>query len=122
MGGVKRFPGQAGRHHDDKALVRMGGRRGVPGINDNPGPLAHLPPSAQTEFVYNDLGSQDVACEDIDETPWAQCPRDVKLDTFPKLPDLLKAIIDEAEKASEKVRATEVTLKEILSGRKGGDA
>src|SRR5262245_58876810 len=40
----KNFPNPSGRHHAE-ALVRMGARRGVPGVSHRPGTLARLPPS-----------------------------------------------------------------------------
>jgi hypothetical protein len=67
----------------------------------------------RTEFV-NDRNFPDYAWETVSETPWAECPRDVKLETFPKLPDLLKSIIENAEKAQTKVLETQLTLTAVL--------
>lgn len=55
----------------------------------------------QTE-VENDNFS-GVCSEILSEVPWAECPRDVKLNSFPTLPGLLEKIVMESEDAKQKV-------------------
>jgi hypothetical protein len=67
-----------------------------------------------TEFV-NSEGFQDSAEETVSETPWLECPRDLKLESFPKLPALLEAIIKNATEAKEKVEKAQETIKQIFA-------
>ena len=60
--------------------------------------------------------------EEKELTPWAECPRDVKLETFPSLPDLLEEIIKEATKAKDNVEKTTATVRQILGiGKTSGE-
>ncbi|MGA2497805.1 MAG: hypothetical protein ABSH20_08695 [Tepidisphaeraceae bacterium] len=66
----------------------------------------------QTTERRDDDGEVQVSAEDTDVTPWASSPRDVKLDTFARFPDLIGAIaekagayIERAKEAGETVRA-----------------
>jgi len=54
------------------------------------------------------------AWKDDDVTPWAECPRDVKLKTFPALPMLLQTLIDKVEETNAEVEKTKQTVREIL--------
>jgi hypothetical protein len=66
-----------------------------------------------TEFADSN-NIHDQAWETMSETPWAECSRDVKLESFPKLPELLRAIIAEAERVQKKAFETEQVLTAIL--------
>ena len=52
-------------------------------------------------------------------TPWASCPRSVKLETFPSLADLLKAICESTEKAIEQTAETSKAVEDILGALEG---
>ena len=52
-------------------------------------------------------------------TPWASCPRSVKLATFPKLGDLLTEICESTEKAIEQTTETSKAVEEILGALNG---
>ena len=60
----------------------------------------------------DESGEVQVSAEDLDVTPWASSPREIKLDTFGRFPDLINAIaekvgvyIERAKEAGETVRA-----------------
>jgi hypothetical protein len=55
--------------------------------------------------------------ENVDATPWSECPRDVKLASFPKLPELLEKLIANAMEAKETVEAATATVRKMLSGK-----
>lgn len=62
-------------------------------------------------LVYARCGSKfrvAVVTGDRDMTPWNDCPRDVKLATFPLLPKLLRAIVDAVEKQVATTKAESV--------------
>jgi hypothetical protein len=67
-----------------------------------------------TDFV-DDRGCAARAWDTVSETPWAECQREAKLESFPKLPDLLEAIIKAAEEAKGKVDAAKQAVEKILS-------
>ena len=52
--------------------------------------------------------------EVIDETPWLNSSRDMRLRTFPKLPDLLKVLAESAEASEKSLAETNATVAELL--------
>jgi hypothetical protein len=72
--------------------------------------------------VMDDRGYKDYRWKTISETPWAECPRDVKLETFQKLPELLEKLVEEAKKAQHNVSETQKTLREIIGPEKWEEA
>ena len=57
--------------------------------------------------------------EIVSVTPWASCPRATKLDTFPKLAELLNAICKNTEQAIEQTAETSKAVKGILDALQG---
>lgn len=47
-------------------------------------------------------------------TPWAECARDVKLSTFPELPQLLSTLAANLDSMTKRTRGTVKTVNEIL--------
>jgi hypothetical protein len=50
----------------------------------------------------------------VSETPWSECPQDVKLETFTALPHLLEELAKKAEVACESVAKTQQAVRELL--------
>lgn len=50
-----------------------------------------------------------------EETPWSSCPREMKLQSFAKLPELLGMIADRALKLTEETTRTTETVRDLLS-------
>lgn len=50
----------------------------------------------------------------VSETPWLESPRDIKLASFDKLPDLIDVMVEEAGKAIEAVERTRPLIDKIL--------
>ena len=73
------------------------------------------------EVDANQAGSEFQECrwETVSLTPWASCPRSVKLETFPKLADLLKAICESTEQAIKQTAETSKAVEDILGALKG---
>ena len=65
-------------------------------------------------------GGEYTASNTISETPWLECPRDVKLATFPFLPALLQELIKNAESAKANVEKAQEAIRALL-GDKGGE-
>ena len=66
-------------------------------------------------YTYRDArGTHAEAWETIHEIPWAECPRDLKLESFPELPQLLEELVTKAEAAADSVKKTQEAVKEIL--------
>ncbi len=62
-----------------------------------------------------EYGPDDVReCEILSEQPWAQCPREVKLETFAFLPELLQAIAAQAAELASKAVDTGKTIQAVL--------
>ena len=57
--------------------------------------------------------------ENLGPQPWASYPRDIKLTTLPKLPKLLDAIADEANRMASKNDVTVAAVQEILGAMRG---
>jgi hypothetical protein len=49
-----------------------------------------------------------------EETPWSSCPREMKLKSFKKLPELLGLIADRASEMTEESRKTSSTVRELM--------
>ncbi len=62
--------------------------------------------------VNPDDGS--VMVQDLDVTPWASCSRDLKLESFAKVPDLIAAIAEKAGGYIERVKAAGDTVRELV--------
>ncbi|MEW4570102.1 hypothetical protein AB1L88_19730 [Tautonia sp. JC769] len=48
------------------------------------------------------------------ETPWSSCPRDLKLASFQKIPDLLADLTKKVEQAIKETEGTGKTIQELL--------
>jgi hypothetical protein len=59
-----------------------------------------------------DTGTEEGAKEEV--TPWAECPRDVKLNTIPFLPKLLENLTSSVEQNTSKVEAAVAAVREML--------
>ena len=57
--------------------------------------------------------------ENLGPQPWSSYPRDIKLTTLPKLPKLLEAIADEANRMASKNDETVAAVHEILGAMRG---
>ena len=55
-----------------------------------------------------------VSTQLVSETPWLSAPRDVRLETFPKMPNLLQALAESAEKSEKRLAETNATVAELL--------
>jgi hypothetical protein len=71
----------------------------------------------ETEFV-DGRNMVDYAIKTTDETPWLECPRDLKLSTFPKLPELLKNIGEEVEKSLKNAEDAMPEIEKVLASLK----
>lgn len=49
-------------------------------------------------------------------TPWLECSRELRLESFPRLPDLIEAIVKKAENTINNIERAEGTLNELLDG------
>jgi hypothetical protein len=67
--------------------------------------------------IWDERGESDMAWETITETPWAECPRELKVESFPHLPELLENIVSNAESAKTKVEAAQAEIRKLLSGK-----
>ncbi len=67
----------------------------------------------RTDF-RNDHGYADEALRIMDETPWLESPRDEKLETFPKLGDLLAEISKNAAKSIDAMNQAKPGVKAVL--------
>jgi hypothetical protein len=56
------------------------------------------------------------------QIPWSSCTREVKLESFEKLPELLRLIAHKAETLVEKTAATSATVRELLDAMKPENA
>jgi len=69
----------------------------------------------KTEF--KDVNDNEAwADEDKDVTPWSECARDIKLATFPKLPELLAQMIGNADEAYSYIVAAQQVTRTMLNG------
>lgn len=66
------------------------------------------------EFT-NDQGFADQSWEQEDLKPWVNCPRDMKVEAFPMLPDLLEAVAEKAKKAVKAVEDSVAAVDKILA-------
>lgn len=55
----------------------------------------------------------------LSEQDWQSCPRDLKLKTFEKLPELLEKIAEKAKESIEATSATAATVRKITAAIKG---
>jgi hypothetical protein len=62
-------------------------------------------------------GSPSRSFEEKSTTAWAECPRDVKLDSFPHLPVLLEKLIAAAGAAMQRADEASKTVASILAGK-----
>ncbi len=60
-------------------------------------------------------GEVQLSAEDLDVTPWASSPRDVKLDTFARFPDLISAIAERAGVYIERAKQAGETVRELVA-------
>jgi len=66
----------------------------------------------RTEFV-NDHSMPEYSWNEEAGRPWAESPRDEKLETFPFLPQLLEEIVKQVERTKERIEQTQETVKQI---------
>jgi hypothetical protein len=52
--------------------------------------------------------------EEMERVSWAEAPRHLKLESFPRLPRLLEEIVRKVERMSQEVEKTQVTLREFI--------
>ena len=67
-----------------------------------------------TTFV-DERGLNDEAWKEIENTPWAECPRHIKLETFERLPDLLKQVSATAKDLLDRTDSTSKAVDDLLS-------
>ena len=67
------------------------------------------------DFV-DESGQPQHASEERDLKPWAESPRDVKLESFPYLPQLLEEIVKRSESVADSVRKTQDTIEQNFPG------
>jgi len=67
-----------------------------------------------TTFV-DERGHSDEAWKEIDNIPWAECPRHIKLEAFERLPDLLKQVSATAKDLLDRTDSTSKAVDDLLS-------
>lgn len=67
-----------------------------------------------TTFV-DERGHSDEAWKELESTPWAECPRHIKLEAFETLPDLLKQVSATAKDLLDRTDSTSKAVDELLS-------
>jgi len=67
-----------------------------------------------TTFI-DERGHSDEAWKQIENTPWAECPRHIKLEAFERLPDLLKQVSATAKELLDRTESTTRAVDELLS-------
>ena len=64
----------------------------------------------------DESGQPQHASEEKELKPWAESPRDVKLESFPYLPKLLEEIVKRSESVADNVRKTQDTIEQNFPG------
>lgn len=54
----------------------------------------------------------------LDRTPWASCPRDLKLTAFPVLPKLLERLADRAKELASQADSAAKTVEDLMGTHK----
>ncbi len=67
-----------------------------------------------TTFV-DERGFDDEAWKEIEDIPWAECPRHIKLEAFERLPDLLKQVSTTAKDLLDRADSTSRAVDDLLS-------
>jgi hypothetical protein len=70
-----------------------------------------------TDFV-NQENFADRAWKTLSETPWLECPRDEKLMTFPKVPELLDEIAANVEQSIAAIHVARPAVEAALNSLK----
>jgi len=68
----------------------------------------------RTEAWQGNVVNGDGDSHVIEETPWLECSRGVKLETYPKLPDLLEELTKEAERTIEAAESAHPEVQKVL--------
>ncbi|HUM03304.1 MAG TPA: hypothetical protein VL084_13530 [Thermoanaerobaculia bacterium] len=63
----------------------------------------------------DERGHNDEALKEIENIPWAECPRHIKLEAFERLPDLLKQVSATAKDLLDRTDSTSQAVDDLLS-------